>query len=48
MLSWIYGTSIEYKRDAQKIILKGEGREIGKIRTIGKVKVLFNVTLRNF
>jgi hypothetical protein len=48
MLSWFSGTSIEYKRDFQKIILKGEGRSIGKIRTVGKVTVLFNVTLRNF
>lgn len=48
LYAWFGGTSIEYKRDFHKIIVKGEGRNIGKIRTVGRVTVTFNVTLRNF
>jgi len=50
-LSYIFGVLkgkiAEYENPA-KTIAQGEGREVTRVETVGKVKIKFNVSLKNF
>lgn len=47
MLGYLLGNTAELK-NFDKVISSGEGREVTRVKSVGYVKVKFNVTLVNF
>lgn len=46
-LGWMLGNTAELK-NFDKVISSGEGREVTRVKSVGYVKVKFQVTLVNF